>query len=255
MIVEATDAFLDQCQVLAGWLDGLAPEEFAAPAALDGWDVRTLLGHLVLVRAGLESQLTRRSDETPLSAAEFVGRYRDAADKIAASTRVTTAAHEPAELIAQLRDPGRLAELAAQTGDRTVLHAARGPITALDWTNTRVVELVVHCDDLSRSRPARPAVPLRRAALAIATRTLVEIFAAQAPGHSVEVRVPPFVAVQAIDGPRHTRGTPANVVETDPLTWLRLATGRLAFADAVADGSVRASGVRADLSAQLPVLS
>jgi putative sterol carrier protein len=63
------------------------------------------------------------------------------------------------------------------------------------------------------------------------------------------------LAVQAIDGPRHTRGTPPNVVETDPLTWLRLATGRLAFADAVATGTVRASGARADLTRYLPVLS
>ena len=67
--------------------------------------------------------------------------------------------------------------------------------------------------------------------------------------------MPPFVAVQAIEGPRHTRGTPPNVVETDPITWLRLATGRFAFADAVAAGLVRASGSRADLADQLPLLS
>ena len=67
--------------------------------------------------------------------------------------------------------------------------------------------------------------------------------------------VPPFVAVQAVAGPRHTRGTPPNVVETDPVTWLRLATGRLAFTDAVAAGAVRASGTRADLTDQLPLLS
>jgi hypothetical protein len=84
---------------------------------------------------------------------------------------------------------------------------------------------------------------------------LAEILAAQAPGRSVELRVPPFVAVQAIEGPRHTRGTPSNVVETDPLTWLRIATGRLAFAEAVGRGAVRASGSRADLSEYLPVLS
>lgn len=255
MIVEAVEAFLDQCRSLADWLDALEPDEFDAPSVLDGWDVRALLGHLSLIRSGLESQLARRSDEPPLAAAEFVRRYRAAADKIAASTRAATVAHEPAELIAQLRDPGRLVEVATQAGDRAVLRAARGPITALDWTRTRVVELVVHCDDLSRSRPARTGVPLRRAALAVAVRTLAEILAVQAPGRSVEVRVPPFVAVQAIEGPRHTRGTPPNVVETDPLTWLRLATGRTAFADAMADGSVRASGARADLSAHLPVLS
>jgi hypothetical protein len=84
---------------------------------------------------------------------------------------------------------------------------------------------------------------------------LAEILAAQAPGRSVELRIPPFIAVQAIPGPRHTRGTPPNVVETDPLTWLRLATGRSAFAAAAAAGTVRASGTRADLSPYLPVLS
>ena len=96
---------------------------------------------------------------------------------------------------------------------------------------------------------------MRRPALAAAVRSLAEFVAAQAPGRSVEVRVPPFVAVQAIPGPRHTRGTPPNVVETDPRTWLRLATGRIAFADAVASGAVRASGNRADLAPHLPVLS
>ena len=66
--------------------------------------------------------------------------------------------------------------------------------------------------------------------------------------------MPPFVAVQAVPGPRHTRGTPPNVVETDPITWLRLATGRVEFAAAVATGAVNASGSRADLSAYLPLL-
>jgi uncharacterized SCP-like protein len=136
-----------------------------------------------------------------------------------------------------------------------VIDGPRGPITAVDFARTRVLDLVVHCDDLSRSLPDRDAVPLDRGALASTTRTLAEILAGQAPGRSVEVRVPPFVAVQAIAGPRHTRGTPPNVVETDPLTWLRLATGRMTFADAVAHGAVRASGARADLTAYLPVLS
>jgi hypothetical protein len=77
--------------------------------------------------------------------------------------------------------------------------------------------------------------------------------ARQAPGRAVEVRVPPFAAIQCVAGPRHTRGTPPNVVETDPVTWIMLATGRLPWASAVADGRVRASGLRADLSSYLPV--
>lgn len=98
---------------------------------------------------------------------------------------------------------------------------------------------------------APPEVP--RTVLATAVRYTLEELAAQAPGRSVEVRVPPFLAVQCIEGPRHTRGTPTNVVETDGSTWLALATGRLTWAEAVASGVVRASGQRADLTAYLPL--
>jgi Bacterial SCP ortholog len=92
-----------------------------------------------------------------------------------------------------------------------------------------------------------------RAVLRDAVRVLLAELARRAPGRSVEVRVPPFGAVQCVAGPRHTRGTPPNVVETDPLTWLLLATGRLGWAAAVHDGRVRASGIRTDLSAYLPL--
>ncbi len=92
-----------------------------------------------------------------------------------------------------------------------------------------------------------------RTVLRDATRHLLAALARDAPGRSVEVRVPPFGAVQCVAGPRHTRGTPPNVVETDPLTWLLLATGRLLWVDAVATGRVRASGIRTDLAAFLPV--
>ncbi|WP_072806780.1 sterol carrier family protein [Rhodococcoides yunnanense] len=94
-----------------------------------------------------------------------------------------------------------------------------------------------------------------RAALADAVRTTARTLAQVAPGSSVEVRVPPFVAVQCITGPRHTRGTPPNVVETDPRTWLEVATGVRAFADALQDGSITASGSRAgEVGHWLPIL-
>ncbi|GLZ09157.1 hypothetical protein Acsp03_66230 [Actinomadura sp. NBRC 104412] len=86
-----------------------------------------------------------------------------------------------------------------------------------------------------------------------AVRYLLDRLAALAPGRSVEVRVPPYAAVQCIAGPHHTRGTPPNVVEMDPPTWIALATGRLAWDDAVKKGRVRASGPRADLSGHLPL--
>jgi hypothetical protein len=93
-----------------------------------------------------------------------------------------------------------------------------------------------------------------RAALATAVRYTLEVLAEKAPGNSVEVRVPPFGVVQCVAGPRHTRGTPPNVVEMDAATWLALAVGDRTWADAAAAGRVAASGLRADLSPWLPVV-
>jgi hypothetical protein len=93
-----------------------------------------------------------------------------------------------------------------------------------------------------------------RAELAAAVRLSLRVLASDAPGRTVEVRVPPFAAVQCVEGPRHTRGTPPNVVETDPRTWLELATGQVDWTTAVEDGRVSASGARADLSRWLPIL-
>jgi hypothetical protein len=92
-----------------------------------------------------------------------------------------------------------------------------------------------------------------RATLALASRFLLEQLAEEAEGHTVEVRVPPFGAVQAVPGPRHTRGTPPNVVELDAATWIALATGGLDWAGAVADVRVTASGQRATLAEHLPL--
>jgi hypothetical protein len=86
-----------------------------------------------------------------------------------------------------------------------------------------------------------------------AVRALLGALADLAPGRSVEVRVPPYGAIQCVPGPRHTRGTPPNVIETDPRTWIDLATGRSSWADAVHSGRVRASGNRADLTPYLPL--
>src|SRR5689334_594730 len=81
--------------------------------------------------------------------------------------------------------------------------------------------------------------------LAAAVRLTARTLATTAPGASVELRVPPFVAVQCISGPQHRRGTPPNVVETDPRSWLLLATGLLSVPDAAASGALRLSGSRA----------
>ncbi len=104
-----------------------------------------------------------------------------------------------------------------------------------------------HWLDGEAPQPARAELA---AAVRLSLRTLEQV----APGNSVEVRVPPFAAVQCVAGPRHTRGTPANVVETNPRTWLLLATGRLGWAEALERGELTASGSRSDVSQWLPLV-
>jgi hypothetical protein len=106
-------------------------------------------------------------------------------------------------------------------------------------------------DAASGSRGAAAAVS--RNTLATAVRYSLEEVTARAPGNSVEVRVPPFGVTQCVAGPRHTRGTPPNVIECDAATWLAMVSGQLSWADAVDAGRVAASGLRADLSGLLPL--
>ena len=105
----------------------------------------------------------------------------------------------------------------------------------------RAALAAVRAADAASDKPAR-------ADLATAVRYLLQLLVEKAPGGAVEVRVPPFGAVQVIEGPRHTRGTPPNVVETDAATWIALATGTEQWADAAASGRILASGIRADLT-------
>jgi hypothetical protein len=113
---------------------------------------------------------------------------------------------------------------------------------------------------MSRTRiPNAVGVEAVRAALAdgtelaTASRYLLQVLGDVAPGTTVEVRVPPFGAAQVVEGPRHTRGTPPNVVETDAATWIALATGSLRWDEAIADVRVTASGQRASLRDWLPL--
>lgn len=109
-----------------------------------------------------------------------------------------------------------------------------------------------------RLRPADPAEvaaalaaePRTKADDKLLTKHFMAVLSERAPGRSVEVRVPPFAAIQVIEGVRHTRGTPPAVVEMDADTWIALATGELAWTEAEASGRVAASGERADLTPQ-----
>ncbi|MCL2465341.1 MAG: sterol carrier family protein [Micrococcales bacterium] len=92
-----------------------------------------------------------------------------------------------------------------------------------------------------------------RADLRLLTKHYLAVLEERAPGRSVEVRVPPYAAVQVVEGVRHTRGTPPAVIETDAATWIAVAAGDLTWAEATAAGRVSASGERTDLASYLPL--
>lgn len=230
----------------------LGDEQLARPSGVGGWSVAELAAHIAWIADSLAAGLARPPAAVPeLTAVEWPFATASLAGKIAEAAKETL---EGAPLLALYERAGaRLAEqLAVNPGSR-VLDLWIGDMTLADFLVTRTVELVVHTDDLNRA--AGLDIPIERQALAAGTRLLADALALKAPGGSVEVRIPPFAVVQCIEGPRHTRGTPPNVVETDPLTWIRLATGRTDWAAAVEEAQVRASGERADLSALLPVMS
>ncbi|MFZ4107963.1 MAG: sterol carrier family protein [Candidatus Planktophila sp.] len=84
-------------------------------------------------------------------------------------------------------------------------------------------------------------------------KSTLALLTAKAPGRAIEVRIPPYAAVQCGEGPLHTRGTPANVVEMNAQTWLALASGEILWDEALSSGAITASGVRADLTEYLPL--
>jgi uncharacterized protein (TIGR03083 family) len=235
------------------WLAALPADVMALPSVLPGWTVRHLAAHLALVANSVARLTEAPRGEPPLTIAQYVARYAAATEMIDIETRALADAAEPVTTMDK-RSAAAAETMHRLGGGDPVVAAGRGPIRLSDYLVTRCIEIAVHADDLARSVPGieRPVPPPETERLAV--RALLDVLAEIAPGRSVEVRVPPYAAVQCIAGPRHTRGTPGNVVETDPTTWLQLAAGRNSWADARAAGQVDASGERADLGSFLPLL-
>lgn len=242
--------------VLRAWVDRLPEPALARPSVLPGWTVSDLVAHLVLVADSVTAATPAAPGTRGLAVGAYLATYPAGAGAIADRTR--EAAGGPSRTLADLqaaldeRAAAALAALDALGPGDPVVAARRGPARLGVFLATRAVELAVHADDLARSLPEHPAPQLPRATVRTAVRALLDALAERAPGRSVEVRVPPYAAVQCIPGPRHTRGTPPGVVETDAATWLRVAAGRTPWAQA--GDAVRASGERTDLSAYLPLL-
>lgn len=246
----AADACIAQWQSIVHAVATLPDSVFDDASPLPGWRVSDLVAHLSMC-AGLAARWL--AEPAPERAEVSVGPYllslSAAASAVDEGTRSFAAGKAPAELRGLVRTAvDSLRDVVVSTDPARVIPTRLGGMRFDDFLATRCVEGVVHGLDLS------PAGDPDAGALRIATRTLLAALVAKAPGHAVEVRVPPIAAVQCVEGPRHTRGTPSNVVELDPITWVRLAAGRLPWAEAVADGRVRASGERSNISALLPIL-
>ncbi|MFE7277720.1 sterol carrier family protein [Streptomyces sp. NPDC057623] len=231
----------------------LTDEQLALPTRLPGWTVRDLAAHVTMAVESVSRNLDREEPaKAELTLLQWPFATAARADDIADGTRDLAAAHPDLDALYARTGERLTHRLADAPGDR-LLATRTGAMTLADHLVTRTVELVVHTDDLNAAVPGLD-IPFDRQALAACTRLLADALAAKAPGGSTEVRIPPYAVVQCVEGPRHTRGTPPNVVETDPLTWIRLATGRVTWQDALAEAKVSASGERADLSGLLPLL-
>ncbi len=234
---EIRAALAVQLTAFCGGLDALDP---AGPTDCAGWTVADLDNHMAHNLRGLAAVQERRVDSPATGgltawAGELAG-LAEVADRVARSGRLRTSAFVDSALQALDDHPAD-----------TVVHQATGDHSLRDAAMFRLVEAVVHGLDVG-IEPARPALKL-------VVKALAASLAEQHPGRTVEVRVPPYTAVQCLEGPRHIRGTPPNVVEADPIAWVRLCAGRDGWAALVANGRVRASGERADLSQLLPFVT
>ncbi|MFE1950250.1 sterol carrier family protein [Streptomyces sp. NPDC059524] len=246
-------AVLAQFAALRTAVEALTPEQLAAPTRLGDWTVRELAAHLTMAVGMLPRALAEPAPaRAELTLMDYPALTAPAAPAI--DTRVHELAAAPlGELYAQVAEGLDTYLPAGVDGERPLAHRV-GTMTLTTALVTRAVELAVHTDDLNDALPGL-GLPVERQLLAAATRFLADALAVKAPGASTEVRIPPFAVVQCVEGPRHTRGTPPNVVETDPLTWIRLATGRSSWRTALDDAAVSASGERADLEALLPIMA
>ncbi|MFD7462357.1 MULTISPECIES: maleylpyruvate isomerase family mycothiol-dependent enzyme [unclassified Streptomyces] len=252
--VKTRAAVLAQFEQVRQAVRTLDAEQLASPTRLGDWTVRDLAAHVTMALETVSRSLERDEPaKAELTLLEWPFATADRAADIADGTRRLAEANPDLDAL-YARTGQRLTEALAGAPGTRLLAARTGAMPLDDYLVTRTVELVVHTDDLNAAVPGLE-IPYDRQALAACTRLLADALAAKAPGGSTEVRIPPYAVVQCVEGPRHTRGTPPNVVETDPLTWIRLATGRLAWAEALEEAKVSASGERADLGGLLPILS
>ncbi len=261
--------FAEALRTVENVVEGLTPADFALPPIHPGWDVRLLCAGALWRLTEVGAQLHRPSATRPVTLERYAAHQRSRGGR-RHDRALDTAGHDPAALLA-----GQLVAVIEDVvaglldGDLPPLvDTGAGQLSLLDFLRAHVVEIALFHDDLARTLqqdgrdvPAQPTD-----AMATTVRTLADILAARAPGKAIEVRIPPYAAVQIGDParatagvapapePAHTRGTPPAIIETDATTFLRVMSGRLDWAGAVAGHAISASGLRTDLSPLLPLV-
>lgn len=214
----------------------------AQPSRLPGWTVADLERHVAQTGESLRVLAAGPAADGPVTGIqEWAGALPGLAERIVCDT-TSSGAPSLAEMVPTVLNALAAADPTKPVAQSTGVHSLR------DAMMFALIEAVV--DGLDLPQPPAPDPSAQR----IVVRALADLFASLAPGRSVELRVPPAAAVQLIEGPRHTRGNPPAVVETDPTTFLQLATGRVTWDEACDHGRLRASGERTDLSTYLPLL-
>lgn len=250
------DEVVGQARRLADFVTDLPPAEFLRSIPCREDRVIDVTARMVLIQDSVLSSFAHETTQRPGALSDFLGSCGFTHHRLTRVTRelarhesgvelATQFVEKTAESIRRLADPDLPAVVAYDRSAIRTVDLLR--LTGIDW--------VLHSDDLNRALPTRTPIPISRGILADSVRTLAETLRRRHPGHSIEVRIPPFAAVQCgtAGEPRHTRGTPPTVVETDPLTFVRLCRGRQTWDEAVKHNHLNASGLRSDLSEWLPL--
>jgi uncharacterized protein (TIGR03083 family) len=251
---EAQEGALAQYALVRDAVNALPDSAFAAPTRLGTWTVAELVAHLAATVDAVGRALAHpEPDRADVDLMAYLSAMRGVAPAVAQRAAELATGATPAALRERLGAAVDDAANALRGSDpgRIVLMRL-GAVPLGDFLVTRCVEGVVHGLDL-RAATGAPSSP-DPGALRVVVRAFAALLAHIAPGRSVEVRVPGHVAVQCVEGPRHTRGTPPNVVEADAEAFVEVCAGRRTWADAVARGAVRASGERADLTPYVPLI-
>jgi uncharacterized protein (TIGR03083 family) len=249
-LAEVAAGVVAQLAIFDDVVAGLAAAELDRATRLGSWTVVELVGHLASSNMATYFGGPSASKATVDWLQWAHGAAPSAAD-VDERARNASTHGDPIQALHDMRVA--LTESLAKPDPGFIVPARFGDMPVAEYLATRCVELTVHTLDLCAAVGQEPTLDPK--AVGPAVRLLAAVLTADAPGRSVELRIPPYTVVQCVEGPRHTRGTPPNVAETDAVTWLELATGRLSWPDAERSARLSASGERADLSKLLPVLS